>query len=59
MPNFTSGRITTNAIFFRAGVPNSDKDFGRLVSINYEMLRQIARYNRSKNGGRRELYKLF
>jgi hypothetical protein len=59
MPKFSSGRITTNAIFYRGGVPNSDKSFGTYVSVNYEMLRQIPRYIRNQNGGARQSYKLF
>jgi hypothetical protein len=59
MPKFSSGRITTNVIFYRGGVPNSAKNFGTYVSVNYEMLRQVSRYLRNQNGGPRELYKFF
>ena len=59
MPKFSSGRITTNVIFYRGGVPNSDKNFGTYVSVNYEMLRQVSRYIRNQNGGARQSYRLF
>lgn len=45
MPKFSNGKITTNAIVYNRGIPNSSKDFGTLTTINYEMLRQIAKYN--------------
>ena len=45
MASLTNGKITTSAIFFSAGVPNSFKGFGRLTTINYEMLRLVARHN--------------
>jgi len=48
MTNFSNGKVTTSVIFYRTGIPNSDKNFGTLVSINYEMLRQIDRYNKSR-----------
>jgi hypothetical protein len=47
MPNFSNGKITTNAIFYDRGVPPRATNFGTLVTINYEMLRQIVRYNKS------------
>jgi len=59
MPGFASGTITTNAIFYRVGVPNSDTTFGAYTRINYEMLRQAEIYNRMKNGGKRQIYTLF
>jgi hypothetical protein len=40
MPKFSNGRITTTAILYNRGVPNSDRFFGALVSLNYSMLRQ-------------------
>jgi len=49
MPTFSNGKVTTTAIFYNRGVPNSFKAFGKLTTINYEMLRQIARSN-AKNG---------
>lgn len=49
MPNFSNGKITSSVIFYDRGVPESAKNFGRLTTINYQMLRQIAR-NNIKNG---------
>jgi hypothetical protein len=45
MPNFSNGKVTSSVIFYDRGVPNSVKSFGKLTTINYEMLRQIARNN--------------
>jgi hypothetical protein len=56
MPRFNSGRITTNAILYNRGVPNSARNFGALVSINYEILKALTIYNR-RNG--RPVYSLF
>ncbi len=53
MPKFNNGKIASSAIFYNRGVPNSVKSFGKLVSINYEMLRTLAR-NNIKN--RRPIY---
>jgi hypothetical protein len=52
----TTGKITTNAIFYNRGVPNSFKIFGKLTTLNYSMLRQIARFN-VKQG--RHIYSFF
>ena len=49
MPNFSNGKITSSVIFYDRVVPESSKNFGRLTTINYQMLRQIAR-NNIKNG---------
>ena len=49
MPKFNNGKITSSSIFYNRGVPNSFNSFGKLASINYEMLRTIAR-NNIKNG---------
>jgi hypothetical protein len=45
MPNFSTGKVTSSVIFYDRGVPNSFSSFGRLTTINYGMLRQIARNN--------------
>ena len=45
MPNFSNGKVTSSVIFYNRGVPNSLKSFGKLATINYGMLRQIARTN--------------
>lgn len=49
MPSFSNGKVTSSVIFYNRGVPNSFKPFGRLTTVNYEMLKQIARHN-VKNG---------
>jgi len=69
MANFSNGKVTTSVLFYRAGIPNSDKSFGTYASMNYEMLGQISRYNRlvsARNnrintigGIRRQLYTFF
>jgi hypothetical protein len=46
MAFFTNGKVTTTAIFNSAGVPRNFTGFGRLTTINYEMLRIIARHNK-------------
>ena len=45
MPKFNNGKITSSVIFYNRGVPNTDKYFGKLSTINYGMLRQIVRNN--------------
>jgi len=45
MPKFSNGKITSSVIFYDRGVPNIEKNFGRLTTINYQMLRQIIRNN--------------
>ena len=45
MPAFSNGKVTSSVIFYNRGVPNTFKSFGKLTTINYEMLRQIARTN--------------
>lgn len=45
MPKFNNGKITSSVIFYNRGVPNTAKYFGKLTTINYQMLRQIARNN--------------
>jgi hypothetical protein len=60
MTNFTNGKVTNSTVmFYRTGIPNSDKNFGAYTTVNYEMLRQITRYMRNKNGGKRQRYSLF
>lgn len=53
MPNFSNGKVTTTAIFYSTGVPRTFNGFGRLTTINYEMLRIIARHNKEN---KRPLY---
>jgi hypothetical protein len=47
MPNFSNGKVTTNAIFYDRGVPLHARNFGSLVSINYEMLKQLYLYEKT------------
>ena len=56
MSKFNNGKITTSAIFYGRGNPNSFKSFGKLTTINYNMLIQIAR-NNIRNG--RPMYSFF
>jgi len=46
MPTFSNGKVTSSVIFYSRGVPQKAKNFGALASLNYEMLRQIVRYNK-------------
>lgn len=55
MPSFNNGKVTTSVIFYNRGVPNRDKNFATLASLNYEVLKQLYIYNRrgglyNKNG---------
>ena len=45
MTKFSNGKVTSSVIFYNRGVPNSLSSFGRLTTVNYTMLRQIARNN--------------
>jgi hypothetical protein len=45
MANFSNGKVTSSVIFYDRGVPTSLKLFGKLTTINYQMLRQVARNN--------------
>jgi hypothetical protein len=51
MPNFSTGKITTNVIFYNRGVPNDAKNFGALTTINFEILKPLAIYNRNMKLG--------
>jgi len=44
MPRLSNGKITTSAIFYNRGVPPNAKNFGTYVAVNYEMVRQVARF---------------
>lgn len=46
MPKFSNGRITTSSILYNRGVPNNSRNFGTAVSMNYEILKSVYRYNR-------------
>ena len=45
MPAISNSKVTSSAIFYNRGVPNSLKSFGKLTTINYTVLRQIVRNN--------------
>ena len=45
MPNFSNGKVTSSVIFYDRGVSNNLKIFGKLTTLNYEMLKQIAKNN--------------
>ena len=60
MVKFNNSKLTTNAIFYNRGVPSSEKNFGALVAINYNTVKQLYLYN--KNNQRvssRDFYKLY
>jgi hypothetical protein len=56
MTKFNNGKITSTSVLYNRGVPSTEKNFALLASINYAMLRQVARYYK-KNG--RQDYSLF
>ena len=43
-----NGKLTSSTIFYNRGVPNTATNFGKLTTMNYEMLRMIARYNKKQ-----------
>jgi hypothetical protein len=49
MTYFSNGKVTSSVIFYSRGVPNYFRPFGKLTTINYEMLKIIAK-NNVKNG---------
>lgn len=56
MPKFSNGKITSSVIFYNRGVPNSAKDFGRLTTVNYSVLKQLIIYNRNAGNS---IYRMF
>ena len=46
MPQFNSGRITTSVIFYNRGVPERARNFGAIVSTNFEVLKSVYRFNK-------------
>jgi hypothetical protein len=46
MPKFSNGKITSNAIFYNRGVPPTEKYFALIASLNFSMVKQIARFNK-------------
>lgn len=57
MPKITTSNLSTNAIFYRAGIPDSDKSFAYLATQNYSAVKQIYRFYK-KNPDRTQ-FKLF
>jgi hypothetical protein len=57
MPKIHNSNLSTNAIFYRAGIPNSDKSFAYLATQNYSAVKQIYRYY--KQNPERGQFKLF
>lgn len=49
MPKFSNGKITSNAILYSRGVPPNARRFAYVASLNYGMLRQVARYMKQRN----------
>ena len=45
MAKFSTGKITTSAIFYYSGIPSSFLRYGTFTTPNYGMLRNIARHN--------------
>lgn len=56
MPKFNNGKITSSVIFYDRGVTPNQKFFGLVASMNFSMIKQIARFN--KQNGRPD-YSLF
>ncbi len=50
MPKIHNSNLSTNAIFYRAGIPNSDKSFAYLATQNYSAVKQIYRYYKQNPG---------
>ena len=59
MPKFSNGKITSSALFYNRGVPNSAKNFGKLTTVNYSMLKQLIIYNRNSGNSRENVYTMF
>lgn len=59
MPKFSNGKITSSVIFYNRGVPNSAKNFGKLTSVNYSMLKQLMIYNKNSGNSNNSIYTMF
>jgi hypothetical protein len=60
MPQIRNNKITTSAIFYRTGIPNSDKSFAYLATQNYSVVKQIYRYHKENPyNSDRSQFKLF
>ena len=59
MPKFSNGKITSSVIFYNRGVPDSAKNFGKLVTVNYSMLKQLIIYNRNSGNSNNNVYSMF
>jgi hypothetical protein len=49
MTKFNSGKITSSVILYNRGVPPNDRRFAYIASLNYGMLRQVARHIKQRN----------
>jgi len=56
MPKFSNGKITTSSILFSSGVPQNERRFVYVASMNYSMLKQNIIYNRRQG---RPVHSLF
>ncbi len=59
MPKFSNGKITSSALFYNRGVPNSAKNFGKLTTVNYSVLKQVIIYNKNSGNSRENVYTMF
>jgi hypothetical protein len=57
MPKIYKNKLSTRAIFYRTGIPNSDKSFAYLATQNFSAVKQIYRYY--KQNPERGQFKLF
>jgi DNA-binding beta-propeller fold protein YncE len=49
MSRFNNGKITSNVILYDRGVPQQDNNFVYRASANYNMMKQIFRFNKKNN----------
>jgi hypothetical protein len=49
MPRFNNGKVTSNIIIYDRGVPQQDNNFVYRASANYNMVKQISRFNKRNN----------
>lgn len=49
MPSIVKNKMTTNVLFYRNGVPNSENNFAYLATQNYSVIKLIAKYYSNQN----------
>jgi hypothetical protein len=60
MPQIHNNKMSTSAIFYRNGIPNSNKLFAYLATQNYAVVKQIYRYHKeNQQNPDRSQFKLF